>query len=280
MPDRVTRILQGVRHRVRHGIKGARRRLAAPRLGHSQILEAFARLPVSMPRWLFVHSSLSACGHIEGGAETVIAALRTWNAGGTLAMPAHSYCYPAQAAPAPVFDPAVTPSVVGAVTDAFWRQPGVKRSLHPTHSIAAEGPGAVDIVRDHETCDTPCGRRTPYERLVLADAAVLMFGARLDAYTLFHTAEDEARVPYLYESRQVALAYRDLHNVEHTMTMWRQDMGVARSFHEKATWLERLGLLHRVTLGTGELMMVPHARRAHDAIVAALRREPSFLRAA
>lgn len=276
----VKAILRGLRNDMRHGIKRARHRLSAPRIDHLQILEAFSRLPVTMPRLLFVHSSLSACGHIEDGAETVISALRRWNRGGTLTMPAHSYCYPAGAAPAPVFDPAITRSVVGAVTDAFWRQPGVKRSLHPTHSIAAEGPGADDIVRGHETCDTPCGRRTPYERLVLADAAVLMFGAGLDAYTLFHTAEDHARVPYLYESQQVPLAYRDVQGVEHAMMMWKQDMRVARSFHEKGTWLEHLGLLHRVTLGSGELMLVPHAKLAHDAIVAELRRQPSFLRAA
>jgi aminoglycoside 3-N-acetyltransferase len=280
MPDRVKTIVLGMRHHLRHGLKDARRRLSAPRIDKAQILEAFSRLPVSMPRLLFVHSSLSACGHMKDGAETVIEALRSWNAGGTLTMPAHSYCYPIGTAPPPVFDPAVTRSVVGAVTDAFWRLPGVKRSLHPTHSIAAEGPAADDIVRGHETCDTPCGPRTPYERLVQADAAVLMFGARLDAYTLFHTAEDDARVAYLYEPRQVPLTYRDARGVEHPMMMWRHDVAVARSFHEKDTWLERHGLLHRVALGTGELMVVPHAKRAHDAIVAELRREPSFLRAA
>lgn len=274
----VKAIVRRLRNDVRHGIRCARRRLAAPRIDHLQIVDALARLPVTMPRLVFVHSSLSACGQIDGGAATVLGALRSWNGGGTLAMPAHSYCYPVGATPPPVFDPAVTPSVVGAVSDAFWRQPGVRRSLHPTHSIAAEGPGADDIVRGHETCDTPCGVRTPYERLVLADSVVLMFGARLDAYTLFHTAEDQARVPYLYESRPVPLAYRDVQGVEHAMTMWKQDMDVPRSFHAKDTWLERLGLLHRVALGAGELIVIPHAKRTHDAIVAELRREPSFLR--
>jgi aminoglycoside 3-N-acetyltransferase len=276
----VKQILRGLRNEVRHGIKRAKHRLSSPALDEAAILAALTRLPALSTGVVFVHSSLSACGYVDGGAGTVIRALRQWTSGSTLTMPVHSYCYPSGQQAAPVFDPAATPSVVGAVTDAFWRQPGVKRSLHPTHSIAALGAAADDIVRDHHTCDTPCGQGTPYERLVLADAAVLMFGASLDAYTLFHTAEDQAAVPYLYEAAPVTLAYREADGSSRTMTMWKQDMDVARSFREKDAWLERLGLLQRVTLGAGELMLMPHARRVHDAIVAELRRDPAFLRAA
>lgn len=270
--------LRRLRNDVRHGIKSARHRLSAPTLDEAQILRALSQLSAARPRLLFVHSSLSACGYVTGGVGTIIRALRTWNAGGTLTMPAHSYCYPRGQSPAPVFDPRETPSVVGAVTDAFWRELGVKRSMHPTHSIAAEGPAANEIVRGHEACDTPCGRGTPYERLVAADATVLMFGAGLNAYTLFHTGEDQARVPYLYESQPVRLAYRDAAGAIHAMMMWKQDMGVTRSFREKDRWLEQLGLLHRVPLGSGELLFMPHAREVHEATVAEVRRTTSFLR--
>ena len=89
-----------------------------------------------------VHSSLSACGQIRGGSATVVEVLQTWLGEGDLTMPTHTYCYPDKNGEAPVFDPATTPSVVGAITDYFWKQPEVMRSLHPTHSLACQGPGA------------------------------------------------------------------------------------------------------------------------------------------
>ena len=61
------------------------------------------------------------------------------------------------------------------------------------------------------------------------------------------------------------------------MTMRKQDMGVARSFEAKDSWLEERGLLHRVSLGTGELLWLPHSRQVHQAVVDELHRDPWFL---
>jgi aminoglycoside 3-N-acetyltransferase len=263
-----------------HAMKRRWARWSAPRLESADIARALAGLQGRSSDLLLVHSSLSACGHIAGGPAAVIGALRAWHRDGTLLMPTHTYCYPRAGETAPVFDPAQSPSVVGAITDAFWRVPGVKRSLHPTHSLAADGPAAGSLVEGHETCATPCGAGTPYEKLVELDASVLMFGATLDAYTLFHTAEDAARVAYLYEPQQVPLSYRDSRGQVQPMLMWRHDMSIRRAFQQKDADLESLGLLVRVTLGRGELLLIPHARAAHAAVVRALAEDPMFLRAA
>lgn len=249
----------------------------APSLDRSAVLDALRALLPDGPRLVMLHSSLSACGRVVGGAEAVIAAIETWNSGGTTAMPTHSYCYPSATGEAPLFDRHTTRSVVGAITEKFRQMPGVQRSLHPTHALSAIGPAAEFLVTGHETCDTPCGPATPYERLVAADAAVVMFGASLDAYTFFHTAEDAAAVPYLFEPAPVTLRYLDAEGRERTMTMRRHDMRVARSFSEKDAWLESLGLLRRQSLGRGELLLIPHAGQAHAAIVTALRDDPWFL---
>ena len=271
--------LSGVRHSARRSWRRARHRWTAPEIGEREILDALGRLSPAQPRALMVHSSLSACGLVQGGPLTVIQALRTWNAGGTLAMPAHSYCYPTGSHAAPLFDPESTPSVVGAITEAFRRQPGALRSLHPTHSLAVESVGGPAIIAGHETCATPCGADTPYARLVQMDAAILMFGTTLDAYTLFHTAEDAAAVAYLYEPRPVGLRFIDPNGIEHSMTMRKHDMTMTRSFEAKDAWLEERGLLRRVGLGAGELLLLPHARHVHDAVVAQLRHDPWFLTA-
>lgn len=271
--------IAGARTRAARTWRRVRRRWLAPQLGEPDIIEALERLAPAPPATVMVHSSLSACGLVSGGALTVIRALRSWSRGGTLAMPAHSYCYPLETATVPVFDLAVTPSVVGAITDTFWRQPGVLRSRHPTHSLAAQGEAAGDLIAGHEACVTPCGAGTPYARLVQMNAAVVMFGATLDAYTLFHTAEDAAGAAYLYEAQPVSLRFIDADRMERAMSMRRQDMSVARSFAAKDTWLEQRGLLRRTGLGTGELLLLPHASRVHAAVVAELLRDPGFLKA-
>lgn len=147
-------------------------------------LDKFGRLESEI---LLVHSSLSGCGYVEGGAPAIVEVLTNWAAGRSVAMPTHTYCYPTTGAPAPVFDVKSTPSVVGAITDYFWRQFGTKRSVHTTHSLACYGPASADLRAGHESCDTPCGKGTPYEKLVKINCCVLMFAANLDTYTLFHS---------------------------------------------------------------------------------------------
>lgn len=260
-------------------LKALARRWSAVKVDRAAISAVLERLDAHPPAVVMVHSSLSACGWIAGGPATVIEALRAWVGDGTLCMPTHTYCYPKSDAPAAVFDPASTPSVVGAITDRFWRSDGVYRSLHPTHSLAAAGPYASALIAGHEHCDTPCGRGTPYERLVARDAAVVMFGATMNSYTLYHTAEDAAKVPYLYRPQQVPLRYRDSAG-EHSMLMWQQDMDVPRAFAERRSWLERRSLLTGAALGSGEVLYVRSAAAAHAALVDEMRRDPRFLLAA
>ena len=193
-------------------------------------------------------------------------------------MPAHSYCYPDDGGSAPVFDSQKTSSRVGAITDTFWRQSGVQRSIHPTHSLACLGPQAAALISGHALCDTPCGRGTPYERLAHEDAAVLMFGASLDSYTLFHTAEAAAGVPYLYQKEPVNL--RILNSADgqpQDMKMQRQDMSITRRFRDMVPWLEARGLLVKARCGSGELLFIPHAAAAHEQLVQALRSDPWLL---
>jgi aminoglycoside 3-N-acetyltransferase len=167
--------------------------------------------------------------------------------------------------------------VVGAITRAFARQTGVLRSLHPTHSLAAEGPLARMLIAGHDYCDTPCGCGTPYERLVNGDAGILMFGVTLECYTLFHTAEDAAKVPYLYEPKQYDLKVNDPMCGVRTIRMKRQDMRVQRRFAEMDSWLETLGLLERRRLGRSELLWIAHSRATHAALLAQLGTDPFFL---
>lgn len=248
------------------------------RLDEARILEVLRDFGPNQSETLFVHSSLSACGYIDGGPATVIKALRGWISEKTLlAMPTHTWSYPNKDGTAPIYDSELTPSLVGAITDFFWRQPHVVRSLHPSHSLASQGNGSDKFCLNHELKETPCGHETPYERMVTSNSSVLMFGAKLDSYTLFHTAENAAKVPYLYMRDKTLLKSKMKDGSVLDVPSWRQDMGVARRFEEMSEWLEQQKLLVRRKLGRGELLFIPRADLLHERIVQELRRDPLLL---
>ncbi len=144
------RVTEGVFRRY----KRARRKLV--RLNEAKILEALKSFGAFQADLLFVHSSLSACGSIEDGPATVVNALRSWISDrAALAMPTHTWSYPDKTGVAPVYDYTSTPSVVGTITNFYWRQPGVVRSLHPSHSLACSGPDAEKLCAGHESLKRP-----------------------------------------------------------------------------------------------------------------------------
>ena len=94
----------------------------------------------------------------------------------------------------PLFDPATTPSRMGAISEGFRLSRGALRSIHPTHSTAVRGRGAEEIVAGHETAPTPFGEGTPFPRIVERDALQLFFGCGTGPMTMYHAYEC-TRVP-------------------------------------------------------------------------------------
>src|SRR5712691_3451449 len=137
---------------------------------------------------LFAHTSLSSCGRFTAGPCDVLRGLGAFC--DTLVLPTHTYCYPTSPNEAgPLFDRETTPSKTGLLTEIFRTQASATRSIHATHSLAASGALAEQICCDHYRHDSPCGADTPYSRLVLSRASVLLLGVTFHSYTLFHTAE-------------------------------------------------------------------------------------------
>ena len=88
---------------------------------------------------VFFHSSLSSMGTVVGGPDAVIDGfLDAVGPEGTVAVP--TLCNWAKDEQHLVFsrwDPATTPSYVGAITEALRQRPEAFRSDHATHSVAA-----------------------------------------------------------------------------------------------------------------------------------------------
>lgn len=165
---------------------------------------------------VMVHASLRALGHVVGGAQAVLEALRrAVGDTGTLVMPTQSWqlCDPAFLAEPhvpepwwpviranlPPYDPHRTPSrTMGALAELFRTQPGSRRSSHPHRSIAAHGPAADAITAVHDW-DCPAGERSPLAALYDLGALVLLLGVGPDKITALHLAEHRADYPGKHE---------------------------------------------------------------------------------
>lgn len=142
---------------------------------------------------IMIHSSYKAIGEVEGRAETVVDALMTYFKDGLLMTPTHTWAQFHQEYN--VYDPVTEPACVGIIPNLFRKRPGVVRSLHPTHSIAAYGPKAESYIAGDENCTTPCAPQGCWGRLKDVNAYILLLGVTHIRNTYMHSVEEMFDVP-------------------------------------------------------------------------------------
>lgn len=141
---------------------------------------------------LIVHSSMKSLGYVQGGPQTVIAAMQdVLTPRGTLLMPTFSLPQPDD-----LFRVGQTPSRTGLITETLRTTPGVVRSWHPTHSVTLWGANAQEWSEGHHLIGG-LGVGSPFHRAAQAGAKVLMIGCDMRTCSLVHVAEAVARVPQL-----------------------------------------------------------------------------------
>jgi aminoglycoside 3-N-acetyltransferase len=240
-----------------------------------RLAEDLRRLGIHHGGIVLVHSSLSSLGYVRGGAKAVIwALLDVLGPEGTLVLPTHSFRQ--MNAGCRTFDARQTGSCVGALTETFRKMPGVHRSLHPTHSVAAFGPHAVALTEGHERSSTPCGDGTPYARLLERDGQILLLGVGLRNLTVFHTVEALADVPYLLKREPETFALVDASGHRESVSFWRHEPGVSRRFPDTEDFLAAEGVLKHGRVGSAPSMLVS-GRRFCDSMMTKLQQDPTFL---
>ncbi|MBP3655860.1 MAG: AAC(3) family N-acetyltransferase [Clostridia bacterium] len=142
---------------------------------------------------VMIHSSMKAIGPVEGGADTVLDALMAYFAPGLLLLPTHTWAQMNDSYS--VYDPATEPACVGILPNLFMKRPGVVRSLHPTHSVAAYGEGAAAYIAGEENVLTPCAPEGCWGRLYTTGAKVLLIGVTHARNTFIHAVEEYLDVP-------------------------------------------------------------------------------------
>ena len=164
-----------------------------PIVTRDTLIAGFREMGMEAGGLVMVHSSLSAFGHVEGGAETVIAALLAAIApGGTLVLP--TLCQRDKERREETWDIANSPSDVGKITETFRTWPGAVRSDHFTHSVTAVGPLAEEITSGHASAGprpSPWGPRafgygSPWDKLYDHNALYCFLGVTYSVHTLRH----------------------------------------------------------------------------------------------
>jgi aminoglycoside 3-N-acetyltransferase len=110
---------------------------------------------------------------------------------------------------------------MGAITERFRRMPGTVRSVHPTHSISAQGPGAEELVAGHERAETPFGEGTPFGRLIERNAIQIYFGSSTRPMTIYHAFECLRVPPFPFDTfmpERIAVRCIDAEGKELEMT--------------------------------------------------------------
>ncbi len=142
---------------------------------------------------LLIHSSMKSIGEVENRADTVLDAFIEYMKPGLLIFPTHTWAKINDKYP--VFNPLTEPSCVGILSNLFLKRPGVVRSWHPTHSVAALGKDAASFVSGEELGDTPCPRTGCMGKLYDRKAKILFLGCSLKSNTFLHGVENWNRIP-------------------------------------------------------------------------------------
>lgn len=167
------------------------------------LLDDLERLNIDRKGTLIVHSSMKSIGEVEGGADTVLDALSEYMSEGLLVLPTHTWSY--IKADNPKFYVDESPSCVGILPEIFRKRPGVVRSWHPTHSVAALGKDAEEFVFGDERFDTPCARESCWGKLLDRKAQIMLLGVDLRRNTFIHGVEEWMDVPGRFKDEEELL---------------------------------------------------------------------------
>src|SRR3989475_3851755 len=89
-----------------------------------------------------------------------------------------------------VFDVRRTPSYTGILTEFARRQRDAVRSLHPTKSVCAIGPGAKEITATHHLSPYPYDICSPYYKLIEGGGKIIGLGTTTNYLSFGYCVDD------------------------------------------------------------------------------------------
>lgn len=206
------------------------------------LVKQLEQLGINSQGTLLVHSSLKNMGPVEGGADTVLDAYTAYMKDGLLVLPTHTWSY--IKADNPRFYVDQSPSCIGILPELFRNRPGVVRSWHPTHSVAALGQDAVEFTKDDHLFDTPCARGSAWGKLLDRKATILLVGVDLRRNTFIHGVEEWADIPG---------RLTDVHEMLYTVLPDGTEIPVPSRRHWGLSWSEHFWKVDEVLESRGAM---------------------------
>lgn len=157
------------------------------------LIQQLKKMGINPKGTVLVHSSMKSIGTVDGGADTVLDALSKYMKDGLLVLPTHTWSTINNKNPKFYVDQ--TESVVGILTQLFWKRPNVIRSWHPTHSVAALGKDAQSFIEGDERFETPCARGSALGKLLDREGTIMLVGVDLRRNTFIHGIEEWNDIP-------------------------------------------------------------------------------------
>lgn len=223
---------------------------------------------------VIIHSSLKSIGEVEDRADGILDALEEFFADGLLVFPSMTYSLVSDKQP--VFSVRDTPCCVSALPEIFRKRPGVIRSLHPTHAVAAIGKDAADFVSGHEKFDSPAHPDSPWGKLYKRNSTIMFVGTgTIHCNTYLHGVEEWLPVPgMLTEEHQMLVVYDyDGNRIE---VPSRRHVGAHSKWYDLLRPVFReAGALKEGSFGDAHVFLVD-ARMAGDIVYDLLKKEPLF----
>lgn len=220
-----------------------------------QLTAVLGRMGIRPGDLMCVQSPLSAIGWIDGGAEAVVDALvSVVGPTGTVVTPTFSYGL------TDVYDPGETRSRSGRISEALRTRPQSHRSLHPTHSCAAIGHRAAELVAGHANGET-FGPMSPLGKLAQWGGWLVLLGASMQENVCVYVGQTIAGAHCLGFGRAILRMRVDGRIRAVRTTLWRS--GPCRI--EAGPLESRMGIAGRIV--DGELGAIDiRAMRAQDVI--------------
>ncbi len=268
----VKKVLNSCNYYAEYGYLKVVRR---PEISRAMIADALTELGVKKDDVLLVHASISNCGFIDGGAETVIngisdavgengAALFTaftrpyTYLGGINKMWLYAPYDPQD------FSQIWTGNIAKVLLEKF---PSAIRSKHITHSWAGIGAKAAACLNAHGAVDAPCSKTSPLGKALEMNGKILFFGSGLGPTTFIHYLETAVNANFLETA--VCTVKKEDGSVEHVAVP--QHLPGHRDFYrfdaENCKFYKKLiaaGLeIREVELGMGKLHLID-IRQFHD----------------
>ncbi len=213
--DRVKKRLKSIaKQMLKYGRRWQRQseiKRSAPLVTFDRLLRDFRALGLKPGDTVLVHSSLKSLGYVENGPHAVVKALyESVSPGGTIVLPAYympaGTMYETCKLKDYIFDPRQHGTNLGRIPEELLKFPGVERSLHPTHSVAALGPNARYLTESHHHASSTFGKNSPWDRLIEIGGKVMGLGIPMAPGGLYHPLED-----YMLDSFPVPVRMKETH---------------------------------------------------------------------